>query len=784
MKGFIVDETYRIEADATRVYLFGRLENGESFCTISRFVPYFAIRKEDAAKARALSSQAKFAIEDVEWRTMRGESAARIVVTTPKDVPPLRKLFEEHKIACLEADIRFTQRFLIDHGIKRVVDIEGAFEKDAFVDRVYREPALSPAGDWYPQLRTLSFDIETSMDGRRLYSISLSCRGKGCEKDEVLIVRKKGELRHAINFPDEKSMLAHFMQAVVGLDPDIITGWNAIDFDLAFLRRKCTEHGVPFRFARRDWECQLRIESSFFKDSTAEVPGRQVLDGIALLKMNFIALDNYKLATAARELLGQDKLIGETDKGKQIEDAYRDDTQRFVDYNLKDAQLVLDIIEKTNAIGITMSRSLLTGMSLERVRGSVASFDSLYLRELRALGYVAPSSQYAEKDESISGGYVLASKPGIYDYIVVCDFKSLYPSLMRTFNIDPLAYEQGKLGEGKAIEAPNGARFSAEQGILPRLLERLWAERDEAKRKKDKRTSFAIKILMNSLFGVLANPACRFFSLEMGNAITSFGRQFIKLAITRIEEMGHEVIYGDTDSIFINSGMESLEQAQRMGEEIARAINAFYAEHIRQQYGCESHMELQMDKVFVRFIMPKVRGSEQGAKKRYAGIVLVDGKEELVATGLEIVRRDWTELAKGFQDRLLRMVFAKENPEQFIKDVVRDLRAGRLDEQVVYQKAVRKDLEEYTKTTPPHVKAARMLEERGIALGSNIIEYVMTTEGPYPVELREGKSSPPIDYEHYIEKQLRPIADAVLGFYGTSFDDLLKGSKQTTLGGF
>ncbi len=789
MRGFIVDETYRIEDNGVNVYLFGRLENGESFCAISAFAPYFCIRKEDQENATKLNGGIPIAFEEVDWKSMDEEPLVKVTTKIPKDVAVLRKSFEERKIPCFEADIRFTQRFLIDRNILRSLVIKGDYAKGDTVDRIYREPELAPS-DWYPTLRVLSFDIETSMDAKRLLSISLVCRDPGHERSEVLFVGEpKKELKHARIVPDEKAALEAFRDAVIEIDPDIITGWNTIDFDLAVLREMFAKHKVPFRFGRTDWDCALRLESSFFKESVAEVPGRQVLDGIQMLKLNFIQLESYKLGEAAKALVGAQKLIGETGKGKAISDAYRDDPQLLVDYNLKDSELVLDILKATNAVDIMLNRALLTGMPLDRVRGSIASFDSLYLRELRALGYVAPSAHFAEKDEGIKGAYVMDSKPGVYDYVAVCDFKSLYPSLMRTFNIDPLAFARGKRLSAhtrkKHVTSPNGAVFDAsETGILPGMLKRLWEARDDAKRRKDTRASFAIKILMNSFFGVLAAPACRFFSLDMANAITAFSREAIKSSMAEITAMGHEVIYGDTDSVFVNTKASSEEEALRIAADIATKITAFQREKIKKGYDRESYLELQAEKVFVHFLMPKVRGSEEGAKKRYAGMVCRDGELKLEATGMEIVRRDWTELAKDFQKELLRLVFAKDpDVERYIKKLVDDLKSGKRDADLIYRKAARKEIEGYTKTTPPHIKAARLLAKAGIEMESNIVEYVMTVDGPYPVQLQE-KAPKKLDYDSYIEKQIRPIADAILSFYDASFDDMIKGAKQQTLFGY
>jgi DNA polymerase-2 len=188
-------------------------------------------------------------------------------------------------------------------------------------------------------------------------------------------------------------------------------------------------------------------------------------------------------------------------------------------------------------------------------------------------------------------------------------------------------------------------------------------------------------------------------------------------------------------------------------------------------------MELQFEKLFKVFLMPTVRGSEEGAKKRYAGIIVNDDdKEELHFTGMEFVRGDWTDLSKKFQEELFNLIFYKKEVSEYIKQFVKDLKRGKYDDLLIYKKSISKNLDEYTKTTPPHVKAARMLDK----LTSNIIRYVVTIEGPEPVEMLTHKP----DYEHYVEKQIKPIADTILSVYGKNFDDIIKNSTQSSLFGY
>ncbi|MBS3119969.1 DNA polymerase II, partial [Candidatus Woesearchaeota archaeon] len=586
---------------------------------------------------------------------------------------------------------------------------------------------------------------------------------------EMLAVSKEPiDMDGVLAFPNEKLLLEAFSRRVQEFDPDVITGWNFIDFDLKILRELFQKHRIPFNLGRNNSEGKLRIQSAFFRESDADLPGRAVLDGLHLIRSSFIRLQDYRLETAASKLLGESKSVAFANKGQEIDDMYKLDIKSLLRYNLKDAELVYRILYEKNLLDLAIELSMLTGMQLERVNASIASLDFLYISETRKLGKAVPCVNRNSTDERIKGGFVRDSTPGIYDYVSVLDFKSLYPSIMRTFNIDPLAFSPD--GE---IEAPNGARFRREKGILPRLIQELWEEREKAKKAKDSVKSFAVKTIMNSFFGVLASPNCRFFSLEMGNAITHFGQFFIKLAASKIEEQGYPVIYGDTDSVFVDTKAKSLEEARKTSQEIPVLLNKFYASYIQEKYGLKSYLELEYEKTFVRFLMPRIRGGEKGSKKRYAGMIKVDGKEKFEFVGLESVRRDWTDAAKEFQQKLLDLVFHKTDAGDFVRTFVADMKAGKYDDKLIYRKELQKPLHEYTKTTPPHVKAARQLKE----LDSTIISYVMTTAGPEPEQKRKHS----LDYDHYIEKQLKPIADTILSFYDISFDDIVAGSTQKTL---
>jgi len=774
MRGFLLTPTYRVVNGVAEVHLYGVLESGEPCLIIDdRARPYFFIRRTDSGRLRSLGIQLK--PEECELVALDGDPVVQLHVGAPADIPGLRERLDQNDIECFESDVRFAYRYLIDRGIRGAFEVDGESKPQGRLGQVYRNPELRPA-HWTPKLKILSIDIETTRDSNQVYAIALHTR----DFERVLIVHdhvlQKGEPVHS-----EKGLIRRFLEYLHEIDPDVITGWNVIDFDLAVLSRVARRYGIRFAIGRNEEEFNLRKDMSFSRESRAVVFGRQVLDGLSLMRGAFIRLDDYKLETAARAFLGRGKLLAGDGRHTEIERYYREEPQRLVDYNLEDARLVHELLDKTRLIELAIERSLLTGMQLDRVSAAIASVDSLYLHNLRQRGVVAPSVGRAPEEAHVIGGYVMDSKPGLYRNILVFDFKSLYPSIIRTFNLDPLTLVHGistsderRATSNSRVEAPNGARFRRDVvGILPELLAHLATERQLAKDVNDGVKANAIKILMNSFYGVLGASTSRLFFPEVANAVTTFGQQIIKWAAEMAREQGYDVIYGDTDSLFVHPGIDDPKRALAIAGKLRDFIGLGIARRVEEELGCHSYLELEFEKMYHRFMMPEVRGSKIGSKKRYAGLLVENGKEEIDFVGLEAVRRDWSEVSKNFQRQLLWRVFHDQPVEEFIKLFVADLRAGKFDDELVYKKAIRKDLGAYTKTTPPHVKAARKL--KGDA--GRIIAYVVTENGPEPAE----ELTAPPDYAHYIEHQIAPVGDAVLSLLGGSFEALVPSKAQLSL---
>jgi DNA polymerase-2 len=563
-------------------------------------------------------------------------------------------------------------------------------------------------------------------------------------------------------FSSERTLLKKFISDFRDIDPDIIIGWHVIGFDLKFLEDKCLKLGIPFLLGRDSNE--VRVEEKKGSGFFARINGRVVIDGPPAFRSAFYQFKNFRLDTVASELLGTGKDIA-SDGGKvsEIERRFKEDKVALAKYNLLDCVLVTKLYNKVSMIDFLVQRVKVSGLLLDRLGISTAALDHVLLPKLHRKGVVAPNSGEMDRDENSSGGMVIEPKVGLHQDVAVFDFKSLYPSIIRTFKIDPYSRI---MASNNRISTPVGVDFSKTDHLLPDIIENLLNLRQLAKDNNNRSLNLAIKILMNSFYGLMGSFRCRFYHADLPKAITETGHWLLKQTIGFFENRNMEVLYGDTDSIFVKLNNSSDKNAV----DLAVEINQFLARIIQDEFKLESHLELEFEKTYSKIYFSSIRGSDLGAKKKYVGL----SSGEMVFTGMEYVRSDWTDLAKNFQYQLFEIFFMGGSLEQYIKEYIEKLKNGEFDDLLNITKKLSKDPKEYVKNIPPHVKAALLVDHRG-PYRLKEVTYRMTVKGPVPIQ----NSPVGIDYEYYIEKQIQPLADQVLGSMGKSFESIALGDQLT-----
>ena len=771
IKGFLLSRQWRDFSSGIELSYWAQSERGPLRLTVPE---QSAVCFIDRTQSIELPRNAQR--REVDLKSTAGNPVDALYFAAQKELASLNRS-EEFGAVLHESDIKPADRYLMERFVNAGFTAQGTIvQHDNFIEM--RNPRLKPA-DYIPALTLASIDIETRGLTGQLYSIAL-------HSGDLHVVLMVGDDRvnHARQtdqsdfdlrfFATEKLLMEGFFSLLHAVDPDVIVGWNVVGFDLDFIARKCEELNLPFNPGRGgDASAVLQVGSDSNPIKIARVPGRAVLDGVDMLRAAFWSFESYSLERVGQELLGRGKTIKNVNKVEEINHLYQTNKAELARYNIEDCKLVTEIFDKAELISFAVQRAQMTGLPMDKTGGAVQTFDNLYLPRLHRKGYVAAAA--AVTSAGSPGGYVLDSKPGLYRNVIVLDFKSLYPSIIRTFLIDPLGLS---VPGANPVPGFKGAEFSRELHILPELIETLWSRRDDAKSEQNAALSQAIKIIMNSLYGVLGSSGCRFHNHKLASSITKRGHEIIQKSQSFIEAAGWEVIYGDTDSLFVLLDQDlSAKQAIAIGSELQNSLNRYWQNILHKEFDLESHLEVEFETLYTRFLMPTVRGAQggvrenAGSKKRYAGqIQNQDGSTEVIFKGLEAVRTDWTLLAREFQRELYAKVFNDQPVEALVRDTTSRLLAGELDEKLVYRKRLRRKLSDYQRNVPPHVQAARKSPDP-----QKWIDYVQTTAGPEPLDNKTAE----LDYQHYLDKQLMPVADGILHFLNTSYHSVI--SEQSEL---
>ncbi|MEE2732429.1 MAG: DNA polymerase II [Pseudomonadota bacterium] len=815
LPGFVLTRQWREHSSGLRLIYWLHTSSGPLQVEITgqEAVCFFPSRALSQVEG-VLRGLGGWRVRPLQLRSFFNEPVHGLYCNGQRALAQCRERLEAQGISLWESDIRQVDRFLSERFITGDMELLLA---SAPAPSVVVNPPLRRGEPIAVHLRCASLDIETALDGSQLYSIAVHCFGgirSGVAAREIKRVFMLGTPESCADldvawFDDERTLLTAFLDWFRRDDADVILGWNVVNFDLRFLQSCCDRLGIRFTLGRSpegegdvpEWR-QARDENQHF---FVLVPGRVVLDGIDTLKAATWNFESFSLEFVSQKLLDRGKLIHDVDnRGEAITELFRQDKPALARYNLEDCCLVSAIVAKADLLNFALERSRLTGLPMDKVGGSVAAFENLFLPRLHREGYVAPNIGDIESDTAAPGGYVMQSLPGLYRHVLVLDFKSLYPSIIRTFCIDPLSLLKGRYESDlewvvpdvfqRPANAPstrdsdwipgfNSAVFSKRHHLLPDIIKTLWDARDQAKRAHNGPLSQAIKIIMNSFYGVLGTPLCRFFDTRLSSSITLRGHDIMRQTRLLIEGQGHKVIYGDTDSVFV--WLESASddgEAEATGRQLATFLNQWWQQHLDVTFGLASYLELEFETHYQRFFMPTVRGSEAGSKKRYCGMISQPNKlggvtEKLVFKGLENVRTDWTPLARRVQHEVFWMLFHDEDPEGFLQQIIIDLYAGKLDQELVYRKRIRRRLSDYQKNVPPHAQAAKKadhwLQRQGKAsryARGGWISYVITVNGPEPMECHPSA----LDYEHYVSRQLAPAVDGILQCDGRSLEAILR----------
>jgi len=775
------------------IHIFGRDTPGRARrLDITGFRPYFYV-PADQAEALPLPPQADLET-GTSYRSIRNEPLRRLYTQRPGDVRDVRDRYRH-----FEADIPFATRFMIDAGLTGGVTVP---QETADFQKVAPAVVDAPA-------RTCIIDIECEdergfPDPQRDKIICITAFDS-FDKDYTTFLLTDGipgevtdkfhngglkngcfrEGTHTVcAYGDEVAMLRAFTDYITARDPDVLSGWNFVDFDMPYITGRMERLGLR-------------------PDTLARIPGmieRNALRGRALFdlltaykKMHATLKESYRLDAIAMEELGEQKVR----YTGTISDLWKKQPALLVEYNFKDVELCVGINGKDNIIGFYREIARYVGCPLDRTLNSSNVIDVYVLK--KAFGkYVLPSKGFANAEE-FEGATVFEPSRGVRENVVVLDLKSLYPMAMMTIN----ASMETKDPNGE-LRAPNGIRFRKEpDGLTRSIIADLLKERDE---KKALRNTFAfgspeyvmydmqqnvLKVIMNTYYGVSGYTRFRLFDREIGSAVTSVGRAIIEHTRRVIEQQGHRVIYGDTDSCMVQlpAGLDR-EQTIGIARSIEKILNESYPVFARNELNADtSYFSIKFEKIYARFF-------QAGKKKRYAGsLVWKEGKDvrETDIVGFEIKRSDTPQITKLVQKTVMEMILEGKGLEEvkvFLGDVIRKYRAGKytLDE-IGIPGGIGKGLDDY-ETDDAQVRGAKYANQylhTEFGKGSKPKRiYIRNVTAKYPKTdvlcFEYADQVPPefvVDRELMLEKTIRQPISRIIEALGWSWDDV--DPSRTTL---
>jgi len=809
------------------IRIFGKTEDDKNVCLFyENFFPYFFVEGNIEKIKEALKDFDIIGFE-IENKFLpfgyqeKPKEFLKIILKNPGDVSKVRDFLLSKKIAenVYEADILFKYRFMIDHDIFGISWIEVDTKK--IQTQTVKVPSFQISGEIKQikkeenaKMKYLSLDIECipsdyskPLDPKNtpiiMISFAFDPPFKGKKHLVILTKNVKIEDIDTICVQNEKELLQKFLEIVDQYDPDIITGYNINNFDLPFVLERLKQNNLPQTIGRCNIKPAFSKKIGILEECT--IPGRVVFDPYQVIRRDpWLRFKRYDLNTVAKEMLGEEKIDIKYNEMEQYWNGDAEKIKKFVLYSQKDAELALRITKEAGLIEKFFELSKVSGLLLQDTFGGQASrVEIRLLHEFKKRNILMPCKQSKEEIErrirerekyGLVGAIVLEPKKGLYRKIVlVLDFTSLYPSIIRTYNISPDTIISGNDAKDKKFyEAPNGARFideSVYMGVMPSILDEMMRKRAEIKKELKKATGerkktldymqLALKTMANSFYGYTGFVMARLYMLDIANAITAIGRENLLKTKKIIEEkFPYKVIYADTDSVFLETDLEDLEEARKVGEEVSKYVTE----------SLPGFLELKFEKIFKSFLIL--------TKKRYAGWAFEpsdkDWKDYIDMKGIETVRRDWCELTSEVVAKVIELILKKEDIKEaikYVKDVIQKLKRNEIPfEKLAIVKGITKPINSY-KGTLPHIELAKKLAKRhpenppkiGDRLSFVIIEgNRMLSERAETVEYAK-ENNLKIDANYYITSQILPPIERILRTLGITKSELLGEGQQISI---
>jgi DNA polymerase I len=804
IEGMLLDVDYLNKGDDTYIRLTIKGRDGKAYELFdTKFKPYFYLLPKPRVEIEGIE---RISIPDngktikstrilKEEKMLLGKSVTlyKVFVRNPAYVPKLSAALAQYG-TCYECDIPFAKRYIIDKEITPLTNYAIGVRKENEMMTV--ESFEGKSDDLALDLNVVCFDIEVynplqipmpSKDPIIMISYS---HVKGGKVNHGVITYKKIEAPFVVVVKDEPAMLKAFMEKLEEFDADLVVGYNSANFDIKYMLERAAVLHMDLNLSR--FEGGTRIESHGLVDKV-KIGGRVHVDMYPVVK--FIAvvgtaeyilkLNRYTLKDVYEAISPDKKFVVDKAKIYQMWDGGAAELERLATYNLNDADALQKVYDSFIAVMVELSRISCNVLSDVCVSTTGQLVEFMLMRNSEKFGELIPNKPSERETRErlmnqFEGAYVKMPEPGIYDRLAVFDFRGLYPSIIISHNIDPssICTECSDY-----YESPTGARFDKNRkSIMPLILRYLVEQRAAVKKayKKDPDNIFlgsrsqAFKILSNSFYGYLGYARSRWYSRECASSVTAYARQYIKDAMSSAEGYGLKVIYGDTDSVILLLEEKSKDDAIRFMKEFNSKL--------------PESMELELEDFYTRgvFVGKRMEKGAGGAKKKYA---LISESGRVKIRGFELVRRDWSRIARETQRKVLETILKEGNQQKaadIVKNVINDLREGRVPlDELVISTQLRKGMDSYDLKSP-ELGAAMKAVKQGFKtkeeLEHSVIGYIITKHGSSISEKAElDGMAKDYDADYYINNQVIPATMRILKELNFNADELKNFGTQKKL---
>ena len=799
------------------VRIFGRNDDGKRVCVIDSFEPFlWAILKENLSKKKieeildfvntlsvgSAGRETKVERTEIFEKKFLGKpvTAAKIYSTNYKDLHELasnlaidgiekRRGYDLGLITSYIIEKKFLpmHRYKISGEIlnhsSEYGGIDNVIETD-FVIKLNNKKEISEE-NFVP--RALAYDLETdSFKPETGEILMISLVGKNFKK--VLTWKKEKTDKKYVEFvKNEKELLEKFVEEVKKFSPDFLIGYNSDSFDMSFLKTRAKILKISFPLGLDSSEPSVSRGVA----TRAKTVGITHVDLFKFLKTTYaqyMQSESLSLNEVSKEFLGDTKKDFEIKHSSKISD-----WNSYYEYNLHDSVLTLQLFEKFWPDMLEFSKVIeepVFDISRNGLSRQIESYILHHLDKFDEIPEKRPGQNEIEERRrkgSVEGAFVYEPKPGMYENLTMFDFTSMHTSIIISHNISKatLTNEKKNSVESPEIEISDRKKrfyFSREESFFPELLKEIFEKRKKYKLeyKKNpnlitKARSNAFKLLSASAHGYVGFFGARYYSWEASASILAFVRKYNKETIQKIESLGHNVIYGDTDSVAFTCEGKSK-------EEIKSLLNKLNSE-------LPGVMHMELESFFKRGLWVTTRSGETGAKKKYA---MIDEEGNIKIRGFETVRRDWCPLARKTQDKILNMILREGSENKalnYLREIFRKLKSGKVPiEELVIKTQLKKPIESY-KSLTPHVVAAKKMQEKKIPfdLFTRIEYYVAETKSKSKlvrdrIKLKDEDGKYDVDY--YLERQIVPAVENIFQVFNINVKEILEGKKQMTLGEF